>query len=49
MWENSGTRIAGLTNIGRATVIALRLNNENIVEARTFWVQVGWHPPTGMM
>ncbi|MGB8700781.1 MAG: HNH endonuclease signature motif containing protein [Thermosynechococcaceae cyanobacterium] len=48
MWDNSGTCIAGLTNIGRATVIALRLNNENIVEARTFWVQVGWHPPTDM-
>jgi HNH endonuclease len=48
MWKNNGTLIAGLTNIGRATVIALRLNNENIVEARTFWVEVGWHPPTDM-
>lgn len=27
MWKNNGTLIAGLTNIGRATVIALRLNN----------------------
>ena len=45
-WENSGVLIAGLTNVGRATVIALRLNHENIVEARTFWIEVGWHPPT---
>jgi hypothetical protein len=45
-WENNGTLVTGLTNIGRATVIALRLNNENIVEARTFWIEVGWHPPT---
>lgn len=45
-WEDSGILIAGLTNIGRATVIALRLNNENIMEARAFWIEVGWHPPT---
>jgi HNH endonuclease len=49
VWANNGTLITGLTNIGRATVIALRLNNENIVEARTFWVEVGWHPPTNMI
>jgi hypothetical protein len=49
VWENNGTLITGLTNIGCATVIALRLNNENIVEARTFWVEVGWHPPTDIM
>jgi HNH endonuclease len=48
-WEDSGTFIAGLTSTGRATVIALRLNNENIVEARTFWIEVGWHPPIDMM
>jgi hypothetical protein len=49
VWDNNGTLITGLTNIGRATVITLRLNNENIVEARTFWVEVGWHPPTEMI
>jgi HNH endonuclease len=46
VWKNNGLLVTGLTNIGRTTVIALRLNNENIVEARTFWVEVGWHPPT---
>lgn len=32
---NEGTHIAGLTPTGRATVIALRLNNEYVVESRT--------------
>lgn len=45
-WVNGGTQIAGITPTGRATVIALRLNNENIVEARAIWVEAGWHPPT---
>ncbi len=45
IWVNGGTQIAGLTAIGRATVIALRLNNENIVGARTIWIKSGWHPP----
>jgi HNH endonuclease len=49
VWENNGTLVTGLTNIGRATVIALRLNNETIVEARAFWIEAGWHPPTEMM
>ena len=37
-WFNGGIYISGLTAIGRATVIALRLNNENAVEARAIWV-----------
>jgi len=31
---------------GRATVEAIRLNNEIAVEARRNWVLVGWHPPS---
>ncbi len=45
-WVNGGTHIAGITPTGRATVMALRLNNENVVEARAIWVESGWHPPT---
>ena len=41
----NGTQIIGLTAIGRATVVALRLNNEEIVGARWLWAQAGWHPP----
>jgi hypothetical protein len=44
-WEESGTRIIGLTAIGRATVLTLRMNNEVIVPARQRWVGAGWHPP----
>ncbi len=45
MWGNGGTHIIGKTPIGRATVIALRLNNENMVIARAIWIECGWHPP----
>lgn len=44
-WANGGTHIVGSTATGRATVIALRLNNEHIVESRALWVLYGWHPP----
>lgn len=44
-WANGGTHIVGLTPIGRATVIALRLNNEYVVEARALWISRDWHPP----
>ncbi len=44
-WVNGGTHIAGTTPTGRATVMALRLNNETIIEARAIWIEAGWHPP----
>jgi len=44
-WSEDGTEIIGLTPTGRATLIALRLNNEEIVAARSLWVAAGWHPP----
>lgn len=44
-WSDDGAEIIGLTPAGRATVIALRLNNEFIVPARRQWVIAGWHPP----
>jgi hypothetical protein len=40
----------GRTPIGRATVEALRLNNEFIVIARQFWVEAGhWPPPDDLI
>jgi hypothetical protein len=39
------TKIIGVTACGRATVIALRLNNEQAVNARGLWVAAGWYPP----
>ena len=44
-WNPDGALIVGLTPSGRATVEALRLNNEYVVEARRFWAEAGWHPP----
>jgi len=44
-WSADGTEIMGLTVCGRATVIALQMNHEDIVRARKRWVSVGWWPP----
>lgn len=45
-WSEDGTRIGGITAIGRATVLALQLNHVTIIAARRRWVSSGWHPPT---
>jgi hypothetical protein len=44
-WDAAGVWLLGLTAIGRATIIALNINNEVIVDTRRRWVSVGWHPP----
>ncbi len=44
-WSPDGTLIMGVSPTGRATVEALRLNNELAVEVRRNWVLAGWHPP----
>ena len=44
-WSEDGVYIIGLTATGRATVDALKMNNEFIVPARRHWVEAGWHPP----
>jgi hypothetical protein len=45
-WDESGALIVGLTAVGRATVVAVNLNNPTIVDARRRWIGVGWHPPS---
>lgn len=45
VWSEDGCMIVGRTPAGRATVLALRLNRAEIVEARRAWVVAGWHPP----
>ncbi len=45
-WTNDGTQITGFTACGRATVLALQLNNPYAVTVRQAWVSAGWHPPT---
>lgn len=44
-WVNSGIHVIEVTSPGRAIVIALWLNNENVVEARSLWIEFSWHPP----
>jgi hypothetical protein len=44
-WGENGTRVVGLTACGRATVIALQLNHDEIAYAREQWASVGWWPP----
>jgi hypothetical protein len=45
LWSGDGIFILGKTEVGRATIDALKLNNEYIVRSRRRWVSVGWHPP----
>jgi hypothetical protein len=44
-WSEGGDEIVGLTAVGRATVVALRLNRASLVLARRLWSAAGWHPP----
>ena len=45
MWNADYTLIIGLTAIGRATVEALRLNREELVNLRRVLYAMGEHPP----
>jgi hypothetical protein len=45
VWTQDGIYIKGLTVTGRATVIALQMNNSYAVTVRYAWVSAGWHPP----
>jgi len=44
-WSTDGIQVTGLTPTGRATVVALKMNDPLIVGARALWVGVGAHPP----
>jgi len=44
-WIQNGLRIAGMTPIGRATVVALKLNNPLSIKARRIWITTGQFPP----
>lgn len=44
-WDAWGVHLVGRTATGRATIVALNMNNDVIVDARRRWVSVGWHPP----
>ncbi|MBE7557132.1 MAG: HNH endonuclease [Anaerolineales bacterium] len=44
-WSEDGVEILGKTPCGRATIMALQMNNPEIIVARRLWVSVGWWPP----
>jgi 5-methylcytosine-specific restriction endonuclease McrA len=44
-WTEDGGTIVGRTPIGRATVLALRMNRPLVVRARRLWARIGVHPP----
>lgn len=44
-WSNDGLRIVGITAVGRATVVALELNRERVINIRSADRAVGRHPP----
>ena len=45
-WSENGEQIVGRTACGRATVVALNLNNLLAVTVRRNWIAAGWHPPS---
>jgi len=44
-WSGDGTKVIGLTSVGRATVEALQMNRPTIVQLRGYWVALGLHQP----
>jgi HNH endonuclease len=45
-WSEDGTRVEGLTPVGRVTVLTLQMNRALVVATRRRWVSSGWHPPS---
>ena len=44
-WNDESTEIIGSTPIGRATVVALKMNRPQMVRVRRMWVSMNEHPP----
>jgi hypothetical protein len=44
-WSADGLTVVGRTATGRATALALQLNNTIAIAVRRNWVAAGWHPP----
>ena len=45
IWGGDDAEIVGLTPIGRATVLALKLNHPDSLKQRQRFVEFGWYPP----
>ena len=44
-WNDDKSEIVAQTDVGRATVAALRMNRPQVVRVRRMWVSLGLHPP----
>lgn len=44
-WANNFTEIVGLTAIGRATIVTLQFNRNEVINLRRVLHKVGEHPP----
>ena len=44
-WSKDKTEVIGISPIGRATVVRLKLNRKELVNLRAIFVMVGKHPP----
>jgi hypothetical protein len=44
-WSDDGLRLEGLTPIGRATIVRLKINRDLSILAQQRWVIYGLHPP----
>jgi hypothetical protein len=44
-WQADQVTLAGLSPVGRTTIVALRLNDAWLLEARQLWIVLGLHPP----
>jgi hypothetical protein len=44
-WNEDATQIVGLTPTGRATIVALKMNRQQMIRVRQMWVAMSEHPP----
>ena len=44
-WNEDATEIIGLTPVGRATIVALKMNRPQMIRVRHIWVAMKEHPP----
>ncbi len=44
-WNEDRTELVGFSAIGRATIVALKMNRPQIIRVRKMWVKLGKHPP----
>ena len=44
-WNESATKLIGLTPTGQVTIDMLRMNRPQLIRVRRLWVAMGEHPP----